>query len=140
MANLMYGASFVSEDEPCIGLFEMNLQSPGSKGIHRYQIVYVVRDDKPAEYRKDLGSRDEFKYEEFRIPGGVWDEEHKKFEIVHTVGELRDIADYLRSHKIFDKEDLPNLEREKLVIHRADELEKIKGLNKGRTMIYVQGK
>jgi len=90
-------------DEPCMGLYEMNLSVPG-KGIHRFQILNVIRGDKVAECRIDLGPKT--KADQFRIPGGVVDNVTGKGEILHTVGELQDIADHLRSRDCCDKREL----------------------------------
>lgn len=104
--KLRYGTRFVTEDEPCLGLYEMNLQSPGSRGFHRYQIIYVMRDDKPAEYRKDLGLAKDFRADQLRILGGAKDETTGRFWIEHTVGELKEIADMRRGNDLFDKKEL----------------------------------
>lgn len=82
---------FVSNDEKCALLAEVNLRTPDSRGFHRYQILYVVRNDALAEHRVDLGPRERFTAAQFRVPGGVGN------EILHTVGELRDIADLQRN-------------------------------------------
>ncbi|MDP1614522.1 MAG: hypothetical protein Q8L68_01860 [Methylococcales bacterium] len=105
---VVLGTNYVLKNEPCYGLFELNYQSPGSKGFHRYQIVQVIREgDKIAEYRKDLGKAKKFKgVDQFRIPGGV-KLPNGRIQIVHKVGELIDIADTLRHGKtLFDKKDL----------------------------------
>ncbi len=96
----------VSEDEPCLGLFEMNLQSPGSRGMHRYQILEVMRDDRVAQAWIDLGLAKDIKADQLRILGGDRDETTGKFWIEHTVGELRDIADWRRGDNLFDKREL----------------------------------
>lgn len=98
------------DDEPCLGLFEMNLQS-GYNGWRRYQIVYVMRGDKPAEFKKDMGAAKSFKAHQFRIPGGAKDEITGRFYIEHTVGELRDIADDMRSNPTFDLRELVRLDK-----------------------------
>jgi len=110
MARILYGTQYVLLDEPCLGLYEMNLQSPGSRGFRRYQIVHVMRGDKPVEVRKDMGSAKSFKADQFRIPGGAMDGSGK-FWIEHTVGELVDIADYLRTNPSFDKRELARVNR-----------------------------
>ena len=89
-------ALFVSMDEPCMGLYELNQMAPDSKSIRRYQIIRVLRGDRIAEYRKDLGSRTSFIAPEFRVPGGVIDTRTKRISIMHTVGELIDIANFQR--------------------------------------------
>jgi len=106
MSKIAIATTHYSKDEPCLGLYEMNLQSAGSKGFHRYQILNVIRADKVAECRIDLGPAKKFKADQFRIPGGVIDPKTGKGEILHTVGELRDIADKLRSRDCCDKREL----------------------------------
>jgi hypothetical protein len=85
----------VSFDEPAFNLSELVQPTPSS-GPHRFQIILVVRGDSLAEYRLDLGPANDFSTPEFRIPGGVVDEVTGRGEILHTVGELKDIADMLR--------------------------------------------
>ena len=107
---MILGTTYVKSDEPCLGLYELNYQSPGSKGFRRYQIALVMRGDKgdqPAEYRKDLGTAKKFKgVDQFRIPGGVR-LPSGRYDICHTVGELMDIARDLRAGKtLFNKLDL----------------------------------
>ena len=102
--RLQYGTHYVAEDEPCLGLYEMNLQSPESRGFHRYQIIFVMRGDRPAEYRRDMGLVT--KADQLRILGGVRDDVTRKFYIEHTVGELREIADQRRMNSLFDKREL----------------------------------
>ena len=106
----------ISYDEPALSLWEGNLQSPGSRGWHRYQIIRVIRHDRPAEYREDLGLADSFVAEQFYVCGGTirlingeivavpveipyWAID--TIEIFHTVGELRDIADWHRMQPPF---------------------------------------
>lgn len=86
-----------------MGLYEMNLQSPDSSGFHRYQIIYVMRGDKPTEYRRDMGLAKNFKANQLRVLGGVKDDITGVFHIEHTVGELRGIADQRRGNNLFDK-------------------------------------
>ena len=83
---------WVKLDEPCILLTELNFTTPDSHGRHRYQIAIVVRNDRPAEYRLDMGPA--MAAEEFRILGCVMQE--RNVEIFNPVGQLRDIADHLR--------------------------------------------
>ena len=81
----------VSYDEPAFYLSELVQPSPLG-APRRFQIILVIRNDAIAEYRVDLGSAKEFTTPEFRIPGGVVDESTGRGEILHTVGELKDIA------------------------------------------------
>ena len=100
MASLTLGVLQVSPDEPCFSLSEINLQSPGSRGWRRYQIIYVVRNDRLAEHRVDLGPARKFRASQFRIPGGVMSTVTGRGEILHTVAELQEIADHLRARDI----------------------------------------
>ena len=99
MSNLLHLATpVISLDEPCFLLIEEHMQSPNAKGFHRYQIVTVVRNDELVEWHHDMGDAKRFKnIDQFRIPGGVRDEQTKRLYIEHTVGELQEIADQLRS-------------------------------------------
>jgi len=113
MAKILYGTSWISEDEPCLALFEIHEQSPGSYGFHRYQIIYVMRGDKPAEYRQDMGLvKDGWTgVDSIRIPGGAYVKSEDKYYIVHTVGECREMADELRTRSTWDKKELAQLDK-----------------------------
>ncbi len=112
MAKIICGTNVVSEDEPCLGLFEMHLQSPCSRGYHRYQIIYVMRGDRPAEFRRDMGKAANFKgVEQFRIPGGAYDETTQRYYVEHSVGELVEIADRMRLRPTFDLRELLQVDR-----------------------------
>ena len=85
----------VSYDEPAFHLSE--LVQPSSLGApRRFQIILVIRNDDLAEYRIDLGPASDFTAPEFRIPGGIVDDSTGRGEILHTVGELKDIAIEMR--------------------------------------------
>ncbi len=104
------GTNVVTLDEPCLGLFELNYKTPNQKARHRYQIILVMRNDKPAEFRRDLGLTSKFKgKDQFRIPGGIISK--NKVYIEHTVGELKDIADALRVKRPFDKRELVGVDK-----------------------------
>lgn len=80
-------------DEKAISLYEMHLQSPGSRGFHRYQIIQVPRNGVVCEWRKDMGSAKKFKgINQLRIPSLM----------EHTVEELMAIADALRGTSDID--------------------------------------
>ena len=83
-------------DEPCLGLAEVNLQPPGGGETHRYQVLEVVRNGRRATLMRDLGLASGYTIHQFRVPGSIEDGQGK-VEILHTVGELYDIADYLRN-------------------------------------------
>ena len=86
----------ISPDEPCFNLSELNRYSPPpDQVLHRYQILIVVRGEMLAEYDIDLGAADQFTAAQFRLPGGI--SLGKRIEILHTVAELQEMADFLRS-------------------------------------------
>ncbi len=112
MARLWYGTVYVAEDEPCLGLTEGHWQSPGSKGFHRYQRIFVMRDDKPALYEKDMGDARWFKnIDPISIPGGAYDEVDDKYYVEHSVGELVEIANQIRGSEPLDKRELAEVDR-----------------------------
>jgi hypothetical protein len=95
--NLRLITGRVRNDEPCFMLAELHLQSPGYKGFHRYQLLTVVRDDRLVEFRRDLGPALKFQgVDQFRVPGGVH-LPNGKLAVEHTVGELIEIANEMRS-------------------------------------------
>ena len=77
----------ISEDEPIWSLAELNLPTPDSKSLHRYQIIVVRRDGEPAQWRRDMGPAASFKKGEFRVQS-FWYE---------SMGQAKDIANYLRN-------------------------------------------
>jgi len=109
---MLLGTTYILNDEPCLQLSEVILQSPGNKGFRRYQVINVIREgDRLAEYRKDLGKAKKFKgVDQFRIPGGVATAEGR-YDILHTVGELIDIADGLRKGSMMDKREIIGINR-----------------------------
>mgnify|MGYP001578815119 CR=1 FL=1 len=106
MNQLHYGTHYIMEDEPALLLVEMNLLSPDCRERRRYQIIQVIRNDKPTEYREDLGLTENFQADQMRILGGVIDSFTGKIWIEHTVGELKEIADKLRGNSPFNKQEL----------------------------------
>lgn len=81
----------VTKDEKAWSLGERNLVRPPEFHLHRYQIVTVVRDDKLAEWWKDLGPAERFTAPEFEVPSF--------FE--HSVAELREIATQQRERDTY---------------------------------------
>lgn len=87
----------VKMDEPSWGLYELNMQSPKSRGFHRYQILQVVRDGIITEVWVDMGLAKKWKATtEIRIPS----------LLEHTVGELIEMANDMREHPSFDLKEL----------------------------------
>ena len=89
----------VSPDEPCLRLSELYQLDENNSKLRRYQVTYVIRYDKPAKHMLDMGPYESFTTSEFHLPGAVKDERTGSVTIVHTVGELQDIANALRDQK-----------------------------------------
>ena len=81
--------TWITKHEPAYLLAEMDLLSPvvdGNQDLHRYQIIYVNRNDRISEYRTDLGLSSAFDTEQFRIVA-LWE---------HTVAEVQEMAQFMR--------------------------------------------
>ena len=89
----------ISYDELAYSLSELIQPSPLG-APRRFQIILVIRDNDLAEYRIDLGPSSDFTAPEFRSPGGIVDEITGRGEILHTVGELKDIAIEMRERGV----------------------------------------
>jgi len=89
-------ATTVLGNEKAHAYYEIHEQSPDSSGFHRYRIIYVIRGDRLAEFRQDMGLASNFKgVKQLRIPSLM----------EHTVDELMDMADYLRNETEIDIKD-----------------------------------
>lgn len=86
---------WIRRDEPCLLLAELNLKTPDQRGFRRYQVLIVVRNDRPAEFRIDLGPVT--REEQLRILGCVQSGGERHIEVLHTVEELQEIAEYMRN-------------------------------------------
>ena len=103
------GTSYIMEDEDCFCLTESDMKSP--MGQRRYRSYTVIRSDRLATYREDLGDSKDFKnVDPICVPGGVIDERTRRIEVFHTVGELLDIVRQRRIQKAFDKRELVGLD------------------------------
>ncbi len=92
----------VTGNEKAYSFKEAHEQSPGSRGFHRYRTIRVNRDGNIAEYREDMGLAKNFKgIRQFNVPS-LWE---------HTVDELLDIADTLRTETFIDIKDWLGLDR-----------------------------
>jgi len=100
LTNIIPAVDKIFGDEKAIYLWELHLQAPDFSGFRRYQIIHVPRDGVVCEWRKDMGSADNFKgINQLRIPS----------YLEHTVDELKAIANELRRIK-FDVKDFLQLE------------------------------
>jgi len=120
------GTTYVEPDENAMALVEINLVSPKpGAGWRRYQIIYVNREDRLAEFRRDMGPKESFESMQFRIPA-LWE---------HTVAELLDMADEMRAQS---NERFQNLPKPKTGDEYLDgihqEQEKRQWLSRGRTI------
>ena len=98
----MLATTYVLGGEFAIGLSEMHKQIPSKPGIRRYQIIKVVRGDKEAVYTEDMGDAKKFRgIDQFYIPSYM----------VHTVDELREMADDMRGSPPVDILELIRLDR-----------------------------
>ena len=95
--GIIVPTTYITNDEGCFELAEINLQS--GKGIHRYRIYAVIRQDNLYQVWEDMGSSKNFKADEFKILGGVLDENTGKFTVLHNVGELKEMAEYMHTYK-----------------------------------------
>jgi hypothetical protein len=101
MRNILPAVDKIFGGEKAIALYEMHLQSPGCHGFHRYQIIHVPRNGIVCEWRKDMGSADNYMgISQLRIPSMM----------EHTVDELKEIANELRVPK-FDLRDFLELDK-----------------------------
>ena len=124
----------VFPDDPAYGLYELNYPAQGTGSWHRYQIIQVMRGDRVVEHRTDLGPAKKYSaIPQIRIPGGVV-LDSGRFEVVHTVGELREIADQMRGLEP------PHHEVPDLIGGYHKELDKRKDRRRGRVRFAVTQK
>lgn len=104
----------VTEDEPCYLLAEVNLLNASNMARHRYQVLKVVRTDRLVTAYVDLGLASLYGADQITIPGGYVDEATGRGYVFSTVGELREIAERLRSDPVrreIEPSDLPGIWR-----------------------------
>ncbi len=93
-------ATTINGNEKAFALYEIEEQSPDSRGFHRYQVILVKRGDHLAEFRTDMGSNKLWKnVRQINIPS-LWE---------HTVDELKDIANQIRNETLQEQLDLATL-------------------------------
>lgn len=97
MGNLLLGTNAVNGSEPCFGLSEQNVVTlQAGVGVRRMQIIQVVRNDRIAEFRRDLGPASAFKTEEFAFPGAI-PLGNGRWEVLETVERLEAAANEFRA-------------------------------------------
>lgn len=113
----------VFEDEACLFLSERNLRSEDGKGKYRYQVLRVIRNDRPANAYICLGPSSDFQTDELDIPGAIA-EDDGKYLLIHTVAELREIAEYLRMEPVGLRQEAPPMQQ--MWLDQVEEKEKFK--------------
>ena len=109
---LIKATTYVRGDEPALALSEVTRDAPkddGTIGSFRFQIIRVWRDDSLWEYTERLGKAGKRRYDPILIVGGF--HYGDKVYIEHTVNELKELADDMRAHPIFDKRELAQLNK-----------------------------
>jgi len=94
--QLLPATIYISDCEPALLYSEQDLQSPDSRGFHRYRIFHVLRNDEPYEYREDMGVAEQYVAPPLRIPAGGGERVNGtqvRYWSVHSVRELREIAE-----------------------------------------------
>lgn len=108
MTRLVTATSAVDLDEWCWSLSELHQPAADFKSLRRIQTIKVIRGvPPPVEFQRDLGRADQFTAGEFAIPGGVWDPTTGRYELLHTVGELYDMAERIRTRYNYEPPDPP---------------------------------
>ena len=103
----------VSADEPCFYLAEANLPAQDGRGKDRFQVLKVVRRDRLVTAYVRLGPAKGFHADLFNMLGGVVGD-NGKGQAYHTVAELQEAAEELRSrppHRVQELGDLQGLYR-----------------------------
>src|SRR4051812_28791556 len=96
---IILATDHVRPNEPCFGLAELNRILPnegGGTGLHRVQIIEVIRGDQRWEHTRDMGLADGYAAEEFVIPGHV-PVGNGRYDVIETVGRLQGAADDWRA-------------------------------------------
>ena len=58
LSDLTVIAQEIHPDEPCYGLSEMTLTGRDGKGLSRYQLVYVIRNDREVPFVREIVGAD----------------------------------------------------------------------------------
>ncbi len=97
---------YVKPNEGAILYSEVNLPGPLYDEPHRYQVIKVIRNDKPHIYKKDLGPARNFVGGQVNIPGGMWNHQTGKGETWDTVARLEGIGEAIRNRSKAETEAL----------------------------------
>ena len=106
MSKITPIAISVTGNEKAVALMEVHKQSENNRGMRRYQVIYVIRDGKMAEFRRDMGATKNWKgAQQMNIPS----------LLEHSVDELMAMADELRYETKIDLKDFLELDNMNLV-------------------------
>jgi hypothetical protein len=100
----------VFADEPCFWLAEFNLPSRSGKTKSRYQLLKIVRNDRLVTAYIYLGPARKFNNDGFNMLGGIM-KPNGRGHAVHTVGELQEGAEELRSRDADHSIEPPDLKQ-----------------------------
>ena len=103
MSELRRATSYVYDGEKALSISEMDRMPPDNSAWHRYQIIYVIRDDTPAEFTKDLGLSINFR--EWTNPFCIYS------LMEYTVAELMEMAEQVRATPPYDKRELAGVNK-----------------------------
>ena len=99
MATLIVAATTIQPNEPAWALSEVIEHKQGTDAAHRYQTIWVARDDRLVEWRADLGPATQWPWaKQFRLIGGEVDKRGRgHLHVYETVGSLQGVADEMRN-------------------------------------------
>lgn len=106
--QIVLATTAVRDDEPTTSVVEMNLVQPGIVGMHRYQIITVIRGDREEQCWNDLGPAENFTRPQFRIVTGYRDPDTGKLWSGDNVGKAVEMANQLREGPFEQPEPPPN--------------------------------
>lgn len=102
MTRLARATSYAEDNEKAMGIAEVEKMHPDNHGFHRFQIIYVIRDGKIAEFTKDLGMAKDYS----------WTNPFTIYSFMeYSVGELMGMAEQVRNTPPYDKADLAGVSR-----------------------------
>ena len=95
----------VDPNEKALLLIERNETRADYRGLHRYQTIFVARNDRLAKYMEDMGRATIWAAPELQVPGG--DPGKPLGEWQETVASLRDYAGDFRlwlTERVFERQ------------------------------------
>ena len=87
VADLPETTPEIKQDEKCWGLMEVDMLTEDYQQVHRYRMIYVIRDDKPVPFVEDLHETGRYSFLDKQPPLRIYT------LLEHTVAETIDMAD-----------------------------------------------